>query len=225
MADARTIALTIMQLHVSRARTRFLCSPEERAAVRQEFDRHHCLLLPQFLDSGLVDEAQPLIEGAESTEITHDVGHEIEIKAPRAKALLELLVNDHVLFEAIDAVTGCGSIGSFAGRIYEMRSGGDHEFAWHTDVVHDRLIAMSVNLGSSPYAGGILEIADASKVLLHSVANTGTGDAVIFRVSPDLMHRVTPVEGSTPKRAFAGWFRSRPSYHEVLGALRTLRAD
>jgi len=64
-----------------------------------------------------------------------------------------------------------------------------------------------------PYEGGTLEIADIqSKAVLHTVANRGAGDAIIFRVSPPSMHRVTPVGGAISKVAYAGWFRSQPSF-------------
>ena len=38
----------------------------------------------------------------------------------------------------------------------------------------------------------------------------GNGDAIIFRLASHLQHRNTNVTGSTPKTAFAGWFRSDP---------------
>ncbi|MBF8292579.1 MAG: hypothetical protein HW392_1406 [Steroidobacteraceae bacterium] len=207
-----------MQLQVSQSRTQFVCSREEQVDIRKEFDGRHRLLLRDFLEPRLLDDVRRRIDGAEANEVTHEVGHEIELKDERAKALLEFLVNDPVLCDAISALTGCGSIGCFSGRIYEMRSGSNHEFRWHTDLSNDRLIAMSINLGSEPYCGGVLQIAEAStKRLLDTVPNIGSGDAVIFRIAPTLMHRVIPVEGSTPKVAYAGWFCSRPSYHDVLG--------
>jgi hypothetical protein len=48
---------------------------------------------------------------------------------------------------------------------------------------------------------------DSGQVLAH-VANTGAGDALIFRISPHLQHRISDLEGAEPKTAFAGWFRS-----------------
>jgi hypothetical protein len=218
--------LIAVHLHVDRSHTEFACSARERVALREEFDGCHSLLLPNFLDAHLLDEVRRDLLAGDVVSLTYEVGDELGVKADLASALLEFLANDPVLFEAIDTLTGCGPIGCFTGRLYEMRSGGTHQFDWHDDLVHDRLIAMSVNLGTEPYKGGVLQIADASsRALLHSVANVGFGDAVIFRLARTLIHRITPVDGSTPKVAYAGWFCSRPSYQEVIASLLRARAD
>jgi hypothetical protein len=52
--------------------------------------------------------------------------------------------------------------------------------------------------------------------LLAEVPNLGLGDAILFRLSRGLQHRVTDVVGAHPKTAFAGWFRTDTSYREVL---------
>jgi hypothetical protein len=210
-----------VRLQISRTHTDFACSDQQRVALREEFNRSHCLVLRQLLDPWLLGEVHRELADAEVEEVTHDVGHEMGFKADRSAALLEFAVNDDVLFEIIDALTGCGPIGCFRGRVYQMRAGGKHQFDWHDDLSYDRLIAMSVNLGLEPYQGGVLQIADAeSKTALHSVANVGVGDAVVFRLARTLVHRVTPVEGPNPKIAFAGWFCSQPSYHELLTGSR-----
>jgi hypothetical protein len=69
------------------------------------------------------------------------------------------------------------------------------------------MVAMSINLSAKPYSGGVLEIRtrESGKVL-HRTANTGPGDAILFRVAPGLQHRVTAVEGEVPRTAYAGWF-------------------
>jgi hypothetical protein len=48
------------------------------------------------------------------------------------------------------------------------------------------------------------------------VANTGPGDALLFRIARHLTHRVTPVDGTADKTAFAGWFRSEPEFIALL---------
>jgi hypothetical protein len=68
---------------------------------------------------------------------------------------------------------------------------------------------MSINLGSRPYQGGIFRLRDqASGSVLCELPNTGQGDGIFFRISPALAHMVTPIEGSEPTTAFAGWFFS-----------------
>lgn len=45
-----------------------------------------------------------------------------------------------------------------------------------------------------------------TRELLQEVRNTGFGDALLFRISENLVHRVQGVTGEHPKIAFAGWF-------------------
>jgi hypothetical protein len=42
--------------------------------------------------------------------------------------------------------------------------------------------------------------------LSAQVNNTGFGDVLLFRISKDLEHRVTPIMEGVPKTACAGWF-------------------
>lgn len=72
-----------------------------------------------------------------------------------------------------------------------------------------RLIGMSINLGSRKYAGGVFQLREHdSKRIIFEIANTGWGDAILFRISSRLDHQVTAVTGNEPRTAFAGWFRS-----------------
>jgi hypothetical protein len=45
-------------------------------------------------------------------------------------------------------------------------------------------------------------------VFLANTIKSGPLDASIFRISPNLEHRIPDLEGSKPKIAFAGWFRT-----------------
>ena len=42
--------------------------------------------------------------------------------------------------------------------------------------------------------------------ILCEIRNVGFGDALLFRISKDLVHRIQGVKGEVPKTAFAGWF-------------------
>ena len=142
-----------------------------------------------------------------------------------AVALLNLVANDHRLFRIVREITGCGPIGCFRGRVYRMLPNAGHYDSWHNDLGDERLITLSVNLSPEPYSGGILQIRHRpSNRIVYEVANTGLGDAILFRISPDLEHRVTEVTGSVPKTAFAGWFRSKPDFRELLVKSRTIAA-
>ena len=186
--------------------------------VRAEFDACHCVLLPGLLETGLARSVVEALERGAFTEYTHEgIGNELCAQPGTATGVLELLANDPEFFAAVRGVTGCGPIGLFHGRVYRMIPGGGHYDSWHSDQGLDRLVAMSVNLSQAPYAGGILQIREnESSRILHEVANVGFGDAILFRIGPTLTHRVTGVEGLVPKTAYAGWFRSRPFYRNLV---------
>jgi hypothetical protein len=89
--------------------------------------------------------------------------------------------------------------------------GAGHEDAWHSDAVDGRLAALTVNLSRERYEGGVLQIrAEPGGKIAYELANTGPGDAVIFKIDPRLKHRVTAPEGHAARTAFAGWFVTDP---------------
>lgn len=149
-------------------------------------------------------------------------GREIEdtIVDTALTALFTLVLNDPALFSLVDRLTGCGPIGCFTGRLYRRRAargGGDQYYPWHNDVTDDRLVGLSINLGREPYTGGVLQVRAAGSGLpVAEVANTGHGDAVLFRISDALEHQVTPVTGAVPRTVMAGWFRARPSFFDLV---------
>jgi hypothetical protein len=112
----------------------------------------------------------------------------------------------------VETLTGCAPIARFSGRVYRMIPGPQHYDSWHSDSEEERLIGLSLNLSEEVFAGSIFQLrAVGSDRVLCEVANTGFGDAVLFRIAPDLLHRITPLEGAVPKTAYAGWFRSSPT--------------
>jgi 2OG-Fe(II) oxygenase superfamily len=189
-------------------------------SAREAFAAHHCVKVPGLLAGDLFTEILARIRPEDFYEYTHE-GVGSEARLPRnssAIALLLLLINDDRLFRVVEAVTGCPALGSFDGRVYRFTESPGHHDGWHDDLGDNRLIAMSVNLSSQPYEGGVLQIRDrASRAILHEEPNTGPGDALIFRLAPELQHCVTNVTGDRPKTAFAGWFRSEPDFKTALG--------
>ena len=97
------------------------------------------------------------------------------------------------------------------GRVYRMIPGSGHYDSWHSDMIGHRMIGMSINLSPEPYSGGVFQLRERdSEQILYEVANTGLGDAILFRLADHLQHRITDVDGTIPKTAFAGWFQSEP---------------
>ncbi len=145
----------------------------------------------------------------------HSVGSELRLADNPVAGVLLVLMNDPVLFRLIRRVTGCGPIGSFTGRVYRMAARRGQAFTWHNDLQDDRKVAIPINLSDAPYRGGTLEIRDRSRGAREVIPNLGFGDAIIFPVVENLVHRVTPVVGKVSKTAYSGWFCSRPKYTSV----------
>jgi 2-oxoglutarate-Fe(II)-dependent oxygenase superfamily protein len=185
---------------------------DERRKLRAIFDRDHAVRLRGFLSDATLERVHDCIEAGEFTVREHaGISTELCIESGAAPALLLFLTNDVELFGLVRAITGCGRIGLFDGRVYRMLAGSEHEDSWHDDLGANRMVAMSVNLGYEPYEGGVLEIRDRdSREILSRLEDPGPGDATLFRIDPKLQHRVSSVEGETPRTAFAGWFASGP---------------
>ena len=186
--------------------------------AQAEFRDRHCILMPNLLEPTLVQSVAAALDRAEFRDYSHDeIGTELCARPGLATGVLELLANDPQLFETIRLITGCGPIGCFHGRVYRMVPNSGHYDSWHSDEGFDRMVTMSINLSPRPYRGGVLQIREKrSTEMLREVANVGLGDGILFRIAPDLTHRVTDVEGEVPKTAYAGWFRSRPTYRELV---------
>jgi hypothetical protein len=193
-------------------------SEQELAGLRERFDREHCVRLGGFLEPELFERIVSGVEEASFYERSHGrIGLEGCMEANSTLSTLLLAANDPRLFGVIREITGCGPIGCFDGRVYRLAPDSEHHDSWHSDMADNRMIAMSVNLSRRPYEGGVLQIRETdSEEILHDEPAPDPGDAIIFRLDESLRHRVTAVDGEVPRTAFAGWFKSRPTFAEVL---------
>ena len=138
---------------------------------------------------------------------------------------LLLLLNNSQLFKIIEQIIGGGHIGCFRGRIYRFVPGAKNPLEWHTDLNGTRLVALTINLSTELYQGGVLRIRERNtKRLVCELTNSGFGDAILFRIDKRLEHSVSDVEGTVVKTALAGWFESEPDYRTLLaeGVARSL---
>ena len=95
-------------------------------------------------------------------------------------------------------ITGCPAITEFGSiRVYRLVAGPQHQFSWHNDRNDPlREVGFSMNLSTDVFRGGTFELRDTRTLTpLAQVNNTGFGDALLFRISSDLQHRVTEVVG------------------------------
>ena len=195
---------------------------DDMRRLRAEFERRHCIRLPSVLPPDGFDYVCEHVErGAFAEKIHGQIGAELCMGENAALSLLYFLTNDRRVFSLIRELTGCDSIGGFIGRVYRMVPGTAHYDSWHTDCVANRMIGLSVNLSDDSYAGGVFQLRErGSEAILTEMPNTGPGDAILFRIAAHIEHRVTPVEGTVPKTAFAGWFVSEPDLMRLLASRR-----
>ena len=199
-------------LWLARNGLKFTGSQNELAALHAEFDRQHLIHLPGFLEPALLKLIQDALTRTAFQPRNQVTGTELRTVDTTSYYALELLMNSPAVLTLFRQVTGCGNITCFNGRIYRRLPSPEYDQRWHTDVEEGgRLVAVSINLSDDIYSGGVLQIRSAtSKQILCEAPNTGFGDALIFKLDPNLEHRITPVEGDLPKTAMAGWFKSKP---------------
>jgi hypothetical protein len=188
--------------------------------LRCEFQKRHYVRLPQLLEQSLMDFLQQRLKaGLWRTRIHEGVGQEYVLDNLPALSLLNFAANSFRFRQLIEEITGCGPLRRFRGRVYRMIAGKGHYDSWHDDYIESRLVGMSLNLSPDVFRGGLFLLRDKqSGKMVAEIPNTGLGDALIFRISPGLKHRVSELEGDKPKTAFAGWFVSNGP--ELLEELR-----
>lgn len=190
--------------------------------LKKTMERTHCVRLPQFLEPQLLSPIQRHISHA-SFYKKRDKGIALEacMKDNSILRSLIFLMNDFRLFRCIQTITDCPTIQCFSGRVYAFVPGQGHYDSWHNDLNGRRLIGVSINLSPTIFQGGVFQIRDKnSKKIYYEAANTGPGDALLFRISPHLQHQVTTVHATAIRYAFAGWFQSKPSYLTMLKNLK-----
>ena len=208
-------------LQISRSGVVFSGSEADIARARTDYEQQDWVRLPAILDREVFEIAQAQLGASQFEEKTANLYRELTVANNALPFALLLLLNNPRLFRLIEEITGCGHIGCFRGRIYRIVPGANHHVEWHTDLNGTRLVALSVNLNSEPYEGGVLSIREAAtERILCELTNSGFGDAILFRIDERLQHRVSDVEGTVAKTALAGWFESAPDYRTLLAGGR-----
>jgi hypothetical protein len=197
-------------------------TPAERAALHDEYRRVNCVTLPGFFDAHVVGWLQRRMATAAWETLVHEdldpPAIDLRLADDVALGVIHAMVQGPDVYGTVRAITDCDEIGSYGFRVYRMDGAAGHTDTWHGDDDGNRLVTMSVNIGTQPFEGGALEIRErATGRILHHVRNTGTGDAILFRIGADLEHRVEEVRGPVPKYAIAGWFQRQPVHGKIPG--------
>jgi hypothetical protein len=176
--------------------------------LRAEFREKDCVRLRGLLEPQLAEFVLSAIARSKwDARARNGFDSEYVLEPGLVLDVFHFVANAPKFLEVVQEITGCGPFTWFGGRVYRMAPDVGHYDSWHTDNVDSRLIAMSVNLSPRGFRGGLFQMRRRhSDELLVEVANTGLGDAVLFRVSEDLVHRVTEIQGGEPRTAFVGWF-------------------
>jgi hypothetical protein len=190
-------------------------SSSELAQLRHEFQSRQCVTLREFLDPRVAAWLRGRVANGRWQTVVHD-----DLDPPSIDLMLDdevaagailTLTNDPPVFDVVREITSCEAIGSYRFRVYRMDPAAGHTDTWHGDDDGNRLLTLSINLGAAPFEGGSLELRRrGTDAILHRAHNTGAGDAILFRIAPDLEHRVEEVRGSVSKYAIAGWFQREP---------------
>jgi 2OG-Fe(II) oxygenase superfamily len=181
-------------------------------ALREEFAASHTLRLPQLLSTDIMGKLLDRMERGKWIDRVHPgISKELQLEDAQAWQLLHFVISAPDFLSLIERITSFEKMTSFRGRIYRMLPGQEHRIPWHDDMSDDRerLVGMSVNLSPTPYSGGVFQLRRrGSREILRELPNVISTDAILFRISPELLHRVTAVNGAEPKTSFAGWFKS-----------------
>ena len=186
----------------------FSGTQEDLNSLRSKYDRDNYVILPHLFESALLNELIERIDAAPFLPRDHDgIGLELCMEDEITSAMLMFFPNNPAFLRLVEKITGHAPIGEFNGRVYRMTSSDGHFDLWHDDCSLQRVATMSVNLSRQIYSGGALQMKYRnSGEILHEIHNIGFGDALLFRISRNLAHRVQDVTGDIPKTAFAGWF-------------------
>jgi hypothetical protein len=203
-------------IHLTKSGMTFSGSAEDVHQARAEFSQQHWIRFPKFLDPELCEIIQAQLAGNDFQEVAAEFYAEVTPSHNAAPFAMLMLLNNAALFKIIETITGCTRIGCFQGRIYRHLPGTHHHTDWHTDWNGTRLHALTVNLSTEAYQGGVLMIRGNTRPISTELTNTGFGDAILFRVDPNLAHCVSDVEGTAAKTALAGWFMSEPDFRTLL---------
>src|SRR5947209_11100841 len=174
-------------------------------ALLDRFATQHCVVLENLLEPALLEQIQRNMERAQWRSSTFEDGFsgtELTLYDSVTLDLLGFLLNNPAFLNVIRVMTGCTEVSDFSGRVYRMAAGPQHHLTWHNDIdiKEKRQVGFSMNLSKKIFRGGTFQLRNHSTLIpLAQVNNTGYGDALIFRISADLEHRVTQVVDRVPK--------------------------
>lgn len=200
-------------------------SPEAASELRAALARVPAVRLERFVEASLLESWRRALDAAPFERREHynaaywgGPPPTDFILADRAlQGQLIFSINDPAFLRLVASAARVDPIGSFFGLVYRLTAAIGDRDRWHDDMDGNKLMALSLNLSPVPYAGGRLQVRDArTGATMYDEAHTAFGDAVLFRLSHDLKHRVSAVEPGPPRTVFTGWFQREPALKDWL---------
>lgn len=203
-------AARLPRIRIGASTTVIETDPDADAAAAEAFAQQCGLVLPDLLEP---DALRPIERAWRSETFVADdfsVGERTKSSAPMGRALLNLLLSRAPLPQWIAKVAGLAVTPVEAkGDITQLHAGANHRLDWHNDGGARRLLGVTVALGDVPYEGGRFDIKRKGEDdILLSHVHAVPGTALIFRIAPNIVHRVTPVTAGGPRTVYAGWYFS-----------------
>lgn len=192
--------------------SKIIIQQEKIKDYRDEFARNSCVFIPELIEKNFLKTFLPKIEKSifNEKEEAGDYKFGKVLFVPLTEPsvfILHVLLNDKVFFQALQQITHCPTIKDFVGRIHRSE-GKQHEINWHGDNSDNRLLAISLGLGMDRYEGAQFQLREKeSKKMLAEYGQLEAGDAILFKISPELEHRLAPIEKGR-RTVGVGWFRS-----------------
>jgi len=178
-------------------------------------------MLPTLVEPRLLETISERIKSATFYERTDlGIARESCMQDDTNLGILCFLLNNGGLFRFAQQLTGYAGIKCFVGRVYRFSAGADHYDSWHDDKADPRrMVGLSLNLTEANYSGGVFELRrKGSNEFIRRIKVTGLGDAMLFDLSEQLEHRVTPVVGTGSRTVLAGWFQPEPDFRRALSS-------
>jgi len=184
------------------------------AKYQSEYAETNLVLLPDLLKTNAL---QTLLKKINDTTFETKFEGENDDKfgkvlyVPPSKSILSVMtfmLNDEYLFRSLEKITGCKPIDNFVGRIHRSENT-DHGINWHGDNSDNRLLAITLSLGTEYYTGANFEIRKKGTTdIMRQISYIKAGDAIVFKIAPELEHRLSLLE-SGRRTVCVGWFRSK----------------
>src|SRR5687768_4285118 len=108
-------------MRILKTGTELSLNPEMQSKYASDFERQHFLHLPRLLDEQILQDFNLHLGSGAWEERIHDgIGVEVVLADRGLMGLMNFLLNDEGLFQSLQEITRCESIGSFEGRFYRM---------------------------------------------------------------------------------------------------------